>query len=185
MTSPRISMPPVETMDAIQKRIHDDTLRSLGGPYGPRMVLMNHPALADKWCELAEVLNAASFPSAIRELVVLMVASHWRADFEWYAHEPQAVKAGLPPSTIDAIHAGRRPVFDDGMQAAVYDYVDALQTRHVVDDPVYAAAREALGDRGLIELTVLLGHYTNVAMTLIAHRVPLPEGVASPFATTR
>ena len=52
--------------------------------------------------------------------------------------------------------------------------VQRLLNDHNVDDAVYNAAFEQLGQTGLIELTVLLGHYSNVALTLIAHRVSLP-----------
>ena len=38
-----------------------------------------------------------------------------------------------------------------------------------------------LGERRLVELTALVGYYTMVAMTLNAHEIPLPEGVAPAF----
>ncbi len=32
----------------------------------------------------------------------------WRAQYEWYAHVPQAERAGVKPATIRDLHAGRR-----------------------------------------------------------------------------
>jgi len=182
MTSARISPPPLETMTATQRRIYDATISNLGSPIGPRMVLLNHPEIAEKWFDLAKVLKAASFPDSVRELAILLAARHWDAEFEWYAHEPNAKKAGLPVEAIEAIRRNQPASFGDELHSAVYNYVTHLLSHHSVDDDVYNAAYEQLGKIGLIELTVLLGHYSNVALTLIAHRVSLPEGTPSPFA---
>jgi 4-carboxymuconolactone decarboxylase len=45
----------------------------------------------------------------------------------------------------------------------------------------YAAALARFGERGVVELTALIGYYTMVAMTLNCHEIPLPEGVAPAF----
>ena len=83
---------------------------------------------------------------------------------------------------MQAIRHRQTPEFADGMHRAFYHYVTSLLNPHSVDDEVYRCGQEALGELGLIELTALLGHYSNVALTLIAHRVPLPDGARSPFA---
>jgi 4-carboxymuconolactone decarboxylase len=168
-------------MTATQRKIYEATLGNLGAPIGPRMVLLNHPEIAEKWSDLATVLKAATFPDSVRELTILLAARHWDAEFEWYAHEPSAVKAGLAVEAIEAIRKDQPANFSDELHTAVYNYVTRLLNDHNVDDAVYNAAFEQLGQTGLIELTVLLGHYSNVALTLIAHRVSLPEGTPSPF----
>jgi 4-carboxymuconolactone decarboxylase len=40
---------------------------------------------------------------------------------------------------------------------------------------------QLLGERATVELTALVGYYTMVAMTLNAHEIPLPPGVAPAF----
>ena len=177
----RILPPNVEDMTSTQKSIYEATIQNLGRPIGPRMVLLNHPEIAQKWFELAKVLKAASFAPSVRELTILLAARHWDAEFEWFAHEPNAIAAGLPSEVIEDIRRRRPAVLGDALHQAVYDFVTALLDDHNVDDETYNAALEQLGQKGLIELTVLLGHYSNVALTLIAHRVALPEGEASPF----
>lgn len=179
---PRIAPPPADAMTATQRRLYDNTVRVLGGPVGPRMVLLNHEPLAEAWAALGDVIKNAGYPVRLRELVVLMVARHWRADFEWYAHEKQARAAGLPDAVIDAVRRGVRPAFDDEADAAIHDYCDAIQRCHAVDDAVYDRALAVLGQTGIIGLTALIGQYTGVAITLVAHRIMLPDGQPSPFA---
>ncbi len=40
----------------------------------------------------------------------------------------------------------------------------------------YAAARELLGDKGMVELVTLCGYYTLVSFVLNAFEVPIPPG---------
>jgi 4-carboxymuconolactone decarboxylase len=56
-----------------------------------------------------------------------------------------------------------------------------LNRSNSVADGTYAAALARLGERRLVELVALVGYYTMVAMTLNAHEIPLPEGVAPAF----
>lgn len=179
----RIQPPPVEELNEVQRKVYDATIKVLGAPIGPRMVLLKHPAIVQKWSELAAVLKAASYPASVRELIILLAARHWDAEFEWYAHEPNAVKAGVPRDAIEAIRNRGPAQFADAQLTAVYNYVTSLLDKHEVDDATYDAAREQLGEQGLIEATVLLGHYSNVALTLIAHRVALPDGESSPWGS--
>jgi len=38
---------------------------------------------------------------------------------------------------------------------------------------------------GVVELTALIGYYGMVAMTVIAHQMPLPEGAEPPLTKRR
>ena len=44
-----------------------------------------------------------------------------------------------------------------------------------LDEPAYAALLDALGERGIFELTTLVGYYRTLALQLRVFRVPLPE----------
>ena len=58
----------------------------------------------------------------ISELVVLIVARFWGAEFEWWAHKPMAIEAGLPPEVVEQIRLGQAPVFNDSDLATVYEF---------------------------------------------------------------
>jgi 4-carboxymuconolactone decarboxylase len=38
------------------------------------------------------------------------------------------------------------------------------------------------GERGVVELTGVIGYYTMVSMTLNVHEIPLPDGASPPLA---
>ena len=117
------------------------------------------------------------------ELAILVTGQFWKAQFEWFAHEPMALEAGLPDEVIQAIKVGKIPEFADPRDEACYKLCVALHRDHQVDDPTYAAAVEHFGERGVSELVNVSGYYTMVSMTLNTFRVELPEGAQLPFPT--
>ncbi len=93
-------------------------------------------------------------------------------------HAPAALKAGLSPAVVEAIRNGRRPLFTASDEQAVYDFCREMHEEKSVGDETYGRAHGLLGTLGVVELTALMGYYTMVAMTLLAHEIPLPEGSA-------
>ena len=118
-----------------------------------------------------------SIPATLRELAIIITARHLRSEYEWQAHKRAALQAGLAAATVDAIAAGRRPQSLAPDEKAVYDFSTELLTTHEVGDATFGAARDILGERGLVDLMALIGYYQTVAMMLNVDRHPLPAGV--------
>jgi 4-carboxymuconolactone decarboxylase len=150
-----------------------------GGARGPFNALLRSPDLADRIQRVGEYVRfKSSLPGRLNELAILIVARHWTAQYEWYAHRKLALEAGLDPKIADAIAAGKRPAGMKGDEAAVYDFCTELHKTKSVSDATYATALEAFGEAGLIDLIGASGYYTLVSMVLNVDRHPLPEGVA-------
>lgn len=115
------------------------------------------------------------------ELAILTTGQFWRAQFEWYAHEPMAREAGVPEDVIQAIKRGEKPALDDAGDAATYHLATELHNNRQVTDETYKAAVEQFDEVGVAELVALCGFYGLVSMTLNTFEVPLPEGAALPF----
>ncbi|MGB1615076.1 MAG: carboxymuconolactone decarboxylase family protein [Pseudomonadales bacterium] len=115
------------------------------------------------------------------ELAILVTAKFWQAKFEWWAHKPMAMAAGVPTDVIEAIHKGTLPIFPDARDAAVYHFVLELHEQHHLTTPIFERAAELLGQQGVIELVGLCGYYTTVSMTLNALEIGLPDGAEDPF----
>lgn len=177
-------------MNPDQKALYDalveDGVRVMGprlNATGPRMLLIHDPDLTRAWSAFGSFGNRPNmlFPNRYREIAILTTARIWSSQFEWYAHEPPAVAAGISQAVIEDLRHGRRPTFDHPGDEAIYDFATELQRDRAVSDATYRKVWNMLGTVGLLNLTVLIGHYTNVAMTLGASEVALPEGVEPPL----
>jgi len=166
-----------------QRRVYDAIAAGpRAGVRGPFLALLHVPELADRIQHLgAHLRYGTCFPPRLSELAILLAARHYTCQYEWQAHEPHALKGGLAQSIIDAIKERRRPEAMQPDETAVYDFTTGLLRNGKVSDAVYETAVKAFGMRGAIELGALIGYYIMIAMTLLAHEVPLPPGKAPPL----
>jgi 4-carboxymuconolactone decarboxylase len=166
-----------------QRRVYDAIAAGpRAGVRGPFLALLHVPELADRVQHLGEHLRYGTcFPPRLSELAILITARHYTCQYEWQAHEPHAQKGGLAQSIIDAIKERRRPAAMQPDETAVYDFTTGLLRDGKVADAIYECTVKAFGTRGAIELGALIGYYIMIAMTLLAHEVPLPPGMAPPL----
>jgi len=122
-----------------------------------------------------------SVPRRLNEMAILMTAKAWSCQYEWHAHRPLALDAGLSSSIVDDIKAGRRPSGMQPDEAIVYDFSTELRERHRVTETTFERARMLLGEQGVVDLMALMGYYDLVAMALNVDRYPLPDGAPLPF----
>lgn len=168
----------LEQMTPEQRRVADAIMsgprKSLEGPFN---AWLRSPDLADRLQKVGEYVRfQSSLPARLNEFAILIVAREWTAQYEWYAHLPLALKAGLKPSIAEDVKEGRRPRGMAGDEAAVYDFVTALLRQHQVSPDLYQATRSVLSEPQIVDLLGLLGYYTVVSMTLNVAEVPVPGG---------
>ena len=154
------------------------------GKFGnpPFRAYIRNPDLASRLIALADYLRwNTSLPPRLSELAILITARQWTAQYEWYAHYPIALKGGLDPDVAAAIAAGKRPENMRDDEAALYDLATALYRDHKVSDPVYKAALDTFGERGIMDIIGIIGFYDITSMTLITMQAGLPDGKAMPL----
>ena len=140
---------------------------------GPIAVLVRHPATGRPLQELATVLRfSGMLPDRAREAVILVVAAAWDDAHEWSSHAPLASAAGMTEDQLGALRRGADVVFDDPIDQAAFDAARAIVTREDLTDDEYARIHAVLGDERLVEVTVLIGYYSLLAMQLRVFRVP-------------
>ncbi|WP_137176789.1 carboxymuconolactone decarboxylase family protein [Roseomonas sp. AR75] len=181
--APRIPLPGRDELDAAQREVWDKVVSGPRGQViGPLRAAIHNAELAGRWSAMGEALRFnTSLPKRLSELAICVTGRRWSSQVEWYVHARVAAEAGIAPEILEAIREGRAPGFADAQESLVYEFARLLQQDGNVPDGVYAAAREAFGVKGVVELTALIGYYTMVSMTLNAHGVPLPEGVEEPL----
>ena len=126
--------------------------------------------------ELGEAVFWSRSRKRLSELAIAIVARFWTAQFEWYAHAPQALRAGLSKDVIEAIRTRRRPVFDKKDEEAVYNYITELLEKKKVSDATYKALVAEVTQEQAIEITTIAGFYATVAMLIVAFEADLPDG---------
>lgn len=178
-------LPPIDdsALDAEQQRVIDEiTAGPRGEVRGPFQPLLYNPKAADAVQRMGGFLRFdGTLPGALREMVILIVARHWKAQYEWFAHYDIALKEGLAPDIPEAIKNGNRPDFSDDTLSAVYDFVVELHRNHEVSDATFAKVENKLGPQQTVELVVLCGHYNTIAMVLNGFKVEVPGG-ATPLS---
>src|SRR4051794_15089765 len=144
-----------------QKKVHEAILKGPRGKVvGPLKVWLNNPGLA----EHAQALGAyarfnSSLPPRLSELAICVTGAFWKADFEWYAHAPLAIRAGIDPAAIEAIRVGITPKLTKSEERAFYELPIELRTRRRVSDATFECAKKEIGPTSVIDLVNIIGSY--------------------------
>ena len=175
-----------ERLPLIEHKAQDDQQRAAvkaleegprKGVYGPFLPLLRSPELLDRVAKVGEYLRFESILNArVRELTTCFTARHLSNQFEWLMHAPLAVKAGVRQEALDAIHQGARPPGIKLDEELAIDFARELLTSHGVSDITYAAARNEFGEKGVVELTMLIGYFAMISWLMNVARTPAQTG---------
>jgi 4-carboxymuconolactone decarboxylase len=172
-----------EDLTPAQRKVHDAIVAGPRGKVvGPLRVWLLSPELAERAQELGAFCRyGTSLPPRLSELAILVTGAFWKAGFEWHAHAPIAIKAGVPAEAVEAIRLGKEPKFAREDEQAVYAFSRELWTGRRVSDSTYQRAARLLGTNTVVELVAILGYYGLISMTINSFEVPLPQGADQPF----
>lgn len=175
-TAPQDRLPPVpvDQMTAAQQQAVADFKTARGaevtGPFHP---LLRSPELMTRTRAMGDYLRYKSaLPPRLSEFVILMTARAWTQQYEWNAHHPIALKAGLSPDTALAVAEGRRPASMQDDEAVLYDFCQELHRDKGVSDATYARAVAKFGEPAVVDAIGISGYYTMLAMVLNTARTP-------------
>lgn len=178
-------LPPIryEDLPAAVRPLADDILEvssaGLGGPYN---ALLRSPAMARRCFDLLDYLRfRTSVDKRLNEFAILIQARVANAQYEWWAHEPIARRAGLSDAVMSDLRHCRRPSAMRDDERLVYDFCVQLTLNHRVPDELWQRAVTAMGEQAVVDLTVLSGTYSMVSMLLNAVQVGIPGGGEPPL----
>ena len=183
LTGERMPELSLDKMTAAQRSVAEAIMSGpRGGMRGPFNTWLRSPELADRLQKVGEYVRYnTSLDKRLNEMAICMTAQHWGSQYEWYAHAPLALKAGLDPAVLKAIGEGRKPDNMKEDEAVVWEFTTQLRRDHHVDDAIYARAMEKFGEKGIVDLIAVNGYYDVVSMTLNVARVSPPAGEVMPF----
>lgn len=177
MSEARFPPLPESAMSAEQKRVASAIVEGRKTLRGPFHMLLRNPELGDRVQHVGKYLRFQNKISpATKELVILVTARHWGAQFEWSVHKGFALDSGLPKDVCDAVGRGEQPKNLTPEQQTAYDYARELLETKGVSDATFARAKKTFGEAGVVELTVCVGYYGLISLILNTDRTPLPPG---------
>lgn len=154
------------------KDIEANILRERGRISLLYQVLLNSSPIAQGWeSMLTAVRNRTDVPADLRELIILRVAVLNRASFEFDAHIPHAVKAGVTQEKIDAV---RDVNFSDAFNAEerlVLSMTDHMTRDVEVPEAVMSQVTERYSPKVVVELVATVAAYNMVSRLLVALNV--------------
>ena len=169
-----------EELDETARKTYDDAARpgaSIAGLQGPAGVQLYSPKTTAHLRALNRYLRfEAGFSPRIREIAILATAREMDSQFEWVAHEPEALKEGVPQAVIDVIKHRKSTEGLDQTDAAVITLGRELWRDHKVKSETFAKLKALFGPNKLVDLVLLMGNYAGTAALLTAVDMQLHTG---------
>jgi 4-carboxymuconolactone decarboxylase len=176
----RLPLPKREDLDELGKRHYDRVAApgaSIAGLQGPSGIGLYSPKAAEHGRALNRYLRfEAGFTPRVREIAILTTAREMDSQFEWAAHEPEALKEGVEPRVIDVIKHRKPTAGLDETDATVIELGRQIFRDHKVTPETFAKVKALFGPNKLVELVMLMGNYASTAALLIAVDMQLHPG---------
>jgi 4-carboxymuconolactone decarboxylase len=176
----RLPLPNREDLDEAGKKAYDRGTTpgaTIAGLQGPAGIQLYSPNTAAHVSALNRYLRyEAGFTPHVREVAILITAREMDSQFEWVAHESEALKEGVPQSTIDVIKYRRSTAGVDETDALIIELGRQLWRDHRVAPETFAKLKTIFGPNKLVELVMLMGNYAGTAALLTAMDMQLHAG---------
>lgn len=170
----RIKEIPEGELTAEQRKVLEDLTTGRGRVLTPYKIWIHSPRLAAALEKIGTFLNkAGSLSQREVELIICIIANHWKGEYVWAAHVRTCLELGFEQAVFDAIRAGRTPKLDGERERAIYDLAKISMEPGGGSDEVFSRAEKLLGRHGIAEVLGLLGYYSSVSMGMKLHRVPV------------
>lgn len=175
----RLPLPKREELDEAGQRILEATTsgsrQTLAGLQGPTGIRLYSTKLSEAMSGVNNYLRRETgLDPKLTELAILTTAKELENQFEWTQHEIEGRRIGLSPTAIDIVKFAK-PVAGLGeKETIIIQFGRELIGRRKVSSATFAAALQAFGKKGLVDLTSLMAHYSATAVLLNAFDMQLP-----------
>jgi len=174
----RLPLPKRDDLDDYGKKVYDKTVgdvsRMVAGLRGSVGIPLYSPKLAEHEYALNQYLRYESeFSGRIRELAILVTAQEIDSQFGWTAHEPIALKEGLPQEIIDIVKYRRSVANLSEIEEVIIQFGRQMFSQKKVNSETFARALKIFGSKELVDLVALMANYSAVAAELCAFDIQL------------
>ncbi len=153
-------MPPDQWDPSLQHIIGD----MHGRPIQIHCLLANHPALLNAWWSYRmHSVQGGDLEQRDCELVILRVAVHMKAWYEWAAHVDRGLVAGLSLDEIYRVAEGPSAVAWDEKDSTLLNAVDQLISDRTIDHATQTRLENFFSARQVMDIISLQGMYLTIA----------------------
>jgi len=180
----RLPLATRESVPEAQRAVFDDIVKSLGSVprFGPGSVMIHVPQ-AHLWATgLNHYLrDESSLPKKIQELAMLVTARELDCQHIWNAHAASARKAGVRSEIVDALRDRKELPVLAADEAAVVNYGREFFRTRRVSRGAFQSALEQFGRQGVVELALVMGNYSLLALLINSFDTDLPPDRTEPL----
>lgn len=137
-------------------------------------ILLQSPPVVQGWEALLTAIRQQTLvPADLRELIILRIAILNNAPYEFEAHIPHALQAGLPQDLINALRTLALPpaLNIPAHYQEVLAYTDCMTREIAVPDAIYAPIAARFDHRTTLEITATIAAYNMVSRLLVALQI--------------
>jgi 4-carboxymuconolactone decarboxylase len=151
--------------DESAKRLFDIFVRNSNSPTdtlgGPLAFAAYNVPVAISLLDLHDgaVGKSSSLDAHVRELAILVACRATNYTFEWNAHEPAAVRAGVDQKVIDAVRTNAALTGLPDADAAVIRFGREMLNDRKMSSATFAKAKQLYGDKGAMDLVAVMSTY--------------------------
>jgi len=178
----RISTMDRANMNAEQARVYDAAKASNGPVGGPYTAYIRLPKLFEAAQNMRATLASGPLSKREQQIVNLVVARHWNAQYPWFAQVRGSLAVGLEQAVIDAINSRKSPNLTDARERTCYDVASEVLANRGLSDASYAAAEKTLGLDHLVALIATVGTFSTTCITAGTFKVDVPAENPTPLA---
>ena len=157
--------------------IFDSIASSRGRISGPFSVLLHSPEIAGRAAHLGAYIRFESLlEDDEREVAIITAAREMNCNYEWAAHVPLAMEAGVTQGIVDIINERGSTGEVASNYSLIIRYARQLINEKKVDQKTFDQAVSKYGEQGVTELTATIGYYGMLACALNVFEVTPNSG---------
>jgi len=178
---------PIATRESVpeaQKARFDELVQRTGSVprHGPGSVMIHVPEASHWATGLNDYLrNQSSLPKKVQELAMLVTARELDCQHIWNAHAASARQAGVPAALVNALRDQQELPELAPDEAAVVHYGREFFQTHHVSRGAFQAVLELFGRQGTVELSLIMGNYSLLALLINTCDTDLPPDRTEPL----
>jgi 4-carboxymuconolactone decarboxylase len=169
-------------MNPEQGRVYDAAKSTSGIVGGPYYAYIRLPKLFEACQGLRGALAEGPLSRREQQIINLVVARHWNAQYPWFAQVRGSLAAGIDQAAIDAINARKTPTLAAPREQICFAVAHEVLNNKGLSDGTYSAALATMGLESLVALVAAVGSFSMTCITAGTFGIDPPAENPTPLA---